>query len=104
MGVTHERRSSWNQDPFRSRREVLPGVVEAARKWRDHWRAKMEAIEVFVGTGGGWGVFNTADEVELSRAMMEMPLALFSVVHVHPTVDDDDAISRTLETLKKMAG
>jgi hypothetical protein len=45
----------------------------------------MEAFEGFAGRGGGWGVFNTEDETELSQIQFEFPLTPFPLVQVHPT-------------------
>jgi hypothetical protein len=80
---------------------VLP-IMEAFREWRSRGRSKMEAFEFFAGTGGGWGVFNTADEKELSQAMIEYPWAPFSVTEALPTVDGDEAMERFIATLKQM--
>jgi hypothetical protein len=77
-------------------------IMEAFREWRNRWRPKMEAFEFFAGTGGGWGVFNTADETELSQAMIEYPWAPFSVTEAHPTVNGDEAMERFIATLKQM--
>jgi hypothetical protein len=77
-------------------------ILEAFKAWRDKWRSKMEMFEFFAGRGGGWGVLNTADEVELSQMMNEFPLAPFSVVQVHPTVNGDEALARATETVKEM--
>jgi hypothetical protein len=73
-------------------------LLQAFQQWRDRWRPKMETFEFFAGAQGGWGVLNTADERELSQAMMEFPMAPFSTIHVHPTVDGDDALQRLIET------
>lgn len=83
--------------------EAILQIMEAALEWRERWRAKMESFEFFAGRGGGWGVFNTADEIELSQAMMEMPFAPFSVVQVHPTLDGDQALQRSIENVKQVA-
>ena len=82
--------------------DALLGVLEAFRAWRERWRHKMESFEFFAGRGGGWGVFNTDDETELSQIEFEFPLAPFSVIHVYPTVNGDDALARLTETFKQM--
>jgi len=82
--------------------EVLPMVLDAMSAWRDRWRSKMEQFEFFAGRGGGWGVFNCADDTEFSQAMMEFPFAPFSVISVHPTVAGDDALERLKQTTKQM--
>ena len=82
--------------------EALLGILDAFRGWREKWRPKMEAFEFFAGRGGGWGLFNTADEEELSQAMMEFPFAPFSSIQVHPTVNGDRALERVRATTAAM--
>ena len=82
--------------------EAMMPLLEAMKGWRDRWRSKMESFEFFPGRSGGWGVFSTADETELSQVMMEFPFAPFSVIQVHPTVDGDEALKRLTETMGQM--
>ena len=80
--------------------DMLLGVIEAFKGWRDRWRPKMEAFEFFP-EGGGWGVLNCSD-VEVSQAMMEFPFAPFSKITVRITVDGDDALTRMAATMQQM--
>ncbi len=82
--------------------EAMMPTIEATKAWRDRWRPKMESFEFFAGRPGGWGVFNTADEAELSQVMMEFPFGPYSVISVHPTVNGDDALKRLTETMGQM--
>ena len=82
--------------------EAVLGILDAFKAWRDRWRPKMESFEFFAGRGGGWGVFNTDDEEELSQAMMEFPFAPFSSLQCYPTVDGDKALQRSRDTTAAM--
>lgn len=82
--------------------EAFVGLLEAFKGWRDRWRSKMEIFEFFADGNGGWAVVNTTDEVELSQLMMEYPLAPFSVISSHLTIDGDEAMSRLMETAGQM--
>jgi len=80
---------------------ILP-MLDAFKAWRERWRSKMESFEFFAGRGGGWGVFNTTDEEELSQIVMEFPFPPFSSIQVHPTVNGDKALDRARETTAAM--
>ncbi len=82
--------------------EMMPALLQAFKAWRGRWRPKMENFEFFAVGGGGWGVLNTADEKELSQAMMEYPFAPFSVIEALPTVDGDEALDRVIQTMDQM--
>lgn len=82
--------------------EMLPMVLGAFKDWRDRWRPKMEMFEFFAGRGGGWGVFNTANETELAQAMAEFPFAPFSSIQVHPTMNGDEGLAMTIATTNQM--
>ena len=82
--------------------DAVIGILEAFGHWRDHWRSKMDVFEFFAGRPGGWAVFNTDNDTELSQAMFEFPLTPFSVISVHPTINGDEALGRLTETFKQM--
>lgn len=79
--------------------EAMAGLLGAFKDWRDRWRSKMEMFEFFAGGGGGWGVFNLADEVELSQAMMEYPFTPFSMIQTHLTINGDEAMARMIAVM-----
>ena len=64
--------------------EAVGGLLQAFQAWRDRWRPKMEAFECFASGAGGWGVLNTEDEVELSRAMQESPAKCSAMLRRFP--------------------
>lgn len=82
--------------------EMMPGLLQAFKAWREKWRPKMEAFEFFAAGAGGWGVLNTADERELSQIMTEYPLGPFSINEALPTVNGDDALDRVIATTAQM--
>jgi hypothetical protein len=82
--------------------EMMPMLLQAFKGWRAKWRPKMEIFEFFVSGAGGWGVFNTTDEKELSQIMMEYPWQPFSANELIPTVDGDEALDRLIETMNRM--
>jgi muconolactone delta-isomerase len=82
--------------------EALLPIIDAFKAWRERWRSKMEVFEFFAGRGGGWAVFNTTDEEELSQIMMEFPFAPFALIQVHPTANGDKAMGRLRETTAAM--
>jgi hypothetical protein len=82
--------------------EMLPTLLQAFKEWRNRWRPKMETFEFFAGAIGGWVVLNTADEMELTQAMMEFPFGGYSSTEVIPTVNGDEALDRLIETVNTM--
>jgi hypothetical protein len=82
--------------------EMMPGLLQAFKAWRAKWRPKMESFEFFAAGVGGWGVLNTADEKELSQAMMEFPFLPFSNTEALPTIDGDEGLERLIETMNQM--
>jgi hypothetical protein len=65
--------------------DQLPGIVEGALSWHERHQDKLEAFGTFPG-GGGFGIVNAADEVELNQLIIEMPFSWFSNVEVRPFV------------------
>ena len=82
--------------------EMMPGLLQAFKAWRAKWRPKMESFEFFAVGAGGWGVFNTPDEKELSQAMIEYPFGPWSLTEALPTVNGDEALDRVIETMNQM--
>ena len=69
--------------------ELLGQLMEGFVAWRARHRAKMDNFYFFAGGGGGVGVANVADEVELNQVMLEWPFLPFSKVSYRPVVDGD---------------
>jgi hypothetical protein len=90
------------QGPVAPPPEMMPVLLQAFKDWRNRWRPKMENFEFFSVGGGGWGVFNTADEKELAQAMMEFPFAPFSQNEALPTVNGDEVLDMLVETVNRM--
>jgi hypothetical protein len=82
--------------------EMMPTLLQAFKEWRNRWRPKMESFEFFSAGNAGWGVFNTADDMELAQAMMEYPFGPYSYVEAIPTVNGDEALDRLIETTNTM--
>ena len=68
--------------------EQLPAMVQGALHWRERHRDSMDAFGTFVG-GGGFAIFDVADEETLHRIMIEMPFTPFSELDVRPFLEGD---------------
>jgi hypothetical protein len=66
--------------------DQLPSIVEGAIAWHERYEDKFEAFGLFPG-GGGFGVINVADEVELNQLILEMPFSWFSDVQIRAAVE-----------------
>src|SRR5689334_11580792 len=82
--------------------DMMNDLLQAFKAWRGRWQPKMEAFEFFGSGAGGWGVFNTEDEIELSQAMLEYPFQPFSNVEAIPTVNGDEALERSIAVFQQM--
>ena len=68
--------------------DQLPSIVEGAIAWHERYEDKFEAFGLFPG-GGGFGVINVADEVELNQLILEMPFSWFSDVQIRAAVEPE---------------
>ena len=84
--------------------EMFPTLLDGFAAWRDAHRESMEAFEFFVGGGGGFGVFNVADEATLNRIMVQYPFTPFSEITTRPILDGDTALGQWREIMSEMMG
>src|SRR3712207_3382370 len=84
--------------------ETFPTLLDGFAAWRDAHRESMEAFEFFVGGGGGFGVFNVADEATLNRIMVQYPFTPFSEITTRPILDRDTALGQWREIMSGMMG
>jgi muconolactone delta-isomerase len=64
---------------------------------------KLEAFGTFPGGGGGFGIVNAADEVELNQLIIEMPFSWFSNVEVRPFVAGVEGLQQLKQAVDAMA-
>jgi hypothetical protein len=76
-------------------------LLQELSVWREKYRANLEVFEFFLG-GGGLGVANAADEVELHQMILDMPFTPFSDMSVTPTVNADVALPMAQERIAKV--
>jgi hypothetical protein len=82
-------------------------IFQAFSAWRERYRDKMESFEFFVGTGGGFGVFNVESEEELHQITLENPIFFLCENEMIPVVDGDIALKQwgeAIEAMQQMAG
>lgn len=82
--------------------DQLPGIVEGAIAWHERYLEKFESFGIFPG-GGGFGVVNVADEVELNQLIMEMPFSWFSHVDIRPAVEAEVGWQQLRQAVHAMA-
>jgi muconolactone delta-isomerase len=82
--------------------EALPELLGAMSEWVNRYRGRMEIMEFFVG-GGGMGVIDVEDSIELTRIMAEMPFTPFSDVEIRPVADPEAALRVLHETFAQRA-
>jgi hypothetical protein len=82
--------------------EMMPGMLQAFKGWREKWRPKMEAFEFFAVGAGGWGVINAANDRELTQIMLEYPLQPFTSNELLPTLNGDEGLEMLIETVNQM--
>jgi hypothetical protein len=66
--------------------EMLPMMIDGTRQWIDHYGDKFETLWWFA-QGGGVGVMEASDEVDLMRMMAEHPFTPYCDVDVQVCVD-----------------
>jgi len=84
--------------------DQLGPMTEGFIAWRERYRSKMESFYFYAGKGGGAGVFNVADEAELSQIMLEWPFTFFSDINVEPVLDGDLGLEQLQAAVQAMAG
>ena len=82
--------------------EQLPAIVDGAIAWHERYEDKFESFGLFPG-GGGFGVVNVADEVELNQLILEMPFSWFSDVQVRPAVEPSVGWQQLQQAVQAMA-
>jgi muconolactone delta-isomerase len=83
--------------------EALPELLGAMSEWVSRYRGQMEHLDFFVG-GGGMGVIDVDDSIELTRIMAEMPFTPFSDVEIRPVADPQSALQVLQEAFAQRAG
>jgi hypothetical protein len=84
--------------------EVFPTLMDGFAAWREANRERMEAFEFFAGAGGGFGIFNVADEAALNRIMVQYPLTPYSEITIRPILDGDTALGQWREIMSEVMG
>ena len=82
--------------------ELLPGLLDAEREWRDRHSDRIESYGWFAGRGG-FGIVDAADEVTLSRMVTEHPFTPFSELQIRPIVDADVAAGQVQRCSRRCA-
>jgi hypothetical protein len=82
--------------------ELLTGLLDAERDWRDRYSDRIESYGWFAGRGG-FGIVDAADEATLSRMVTEHPFTPFAELQIRPIVDADVAAGQVREVLEKIA-
>src|SRR5262245_23538916 len=82
--------------------DQLPAVAEGALSWYERHQDKFEAFGTFPG-GGGFGVVEVADEVELNQLIIEMPFSWFSEVEVRSFVPGAEGLQQFKLAIDAMA-
>jgi hypothetical protein len=84
--------------------EMFPTLLDGFAAWRDAHRESMEVFEFFAGGGGGFGIFNVADEATLNRIVVQYPFTPFSEITTRPILDGDTALGQWREIMSEMMG
>jgi hypothetical protein len=82
--------------------DQLPSIVEGAIAWHERYEDKFESFGLFPG-GGGFGVINVKDEVELNQLIIEMPFSWFSEVEVRSFVPGVEGLQQLKQAVDAMA-
>ena len=82
--------------------DQLPSIVEGAIAWHERYEEKFESFGLFPG-GGGFGVVNVKDEVELNQLIIEMPFTWFSDVQVRAAVEADVGWQQLQQAVQAMS-
>jgi hypothetical protein len=83
--------------------DQLPAVVDGAISWYERHQDKFESFGTFPG-GGGFGVVEVADEIELNQLIIEMPFSWFSDVEVRLFVPGVEGLHQFKQAVDAMAG
>jgi hypothetical protein len=84
--------------------DMFPDLLEGFAEWRERYRDRMESFEFFAGGGGGFGVFNVADEATLNQMVIEYPFTPFSELTSRPILDGDTALNQWRQVMQQMMG
>ena len=82
--------------------EAMPELIGAMSDWINRYRGRMENMEFFVG-GGGMGVIDVDDSLELTRIVAEMPFTPFSDIEIRPVADPEAALQVLQEAFAQRA-
>ena len=82
--------------------DQLPSIAQGAIDWYERHQDKFSAFGTFPG-GGGFGVVEVADEVELNQLVLEMPFSPFSDVEVRLFVDGAQGLQQFKQAVDAMA-
>jgi hypothetical protein len=84
--------------------DMFPDLLEGFANWRERYKDRMESFEFFAGGGGGFGVFNVADEATLNQMVIEYPFTPFSELTSRPILDGDTALNQWRQVMQQMMG
>jgi hypothetical protein len=66
--------------------ELIPELMQRLGAWLGENQSKFSVIEFFVG-GGGFGVLDVTDSVDLHRIVASHPFTAISDVEIRPVVE-----------------
>jgi hypothetical protein len=82
--------------------EMLPGLTQGFKAWREKYRSKMEMFSFFASSSGGFAVLNTENEAEAYQILLEWPFTPFSEMELHLAIDGDEALDRYIAQVDAM--
>jgi len=82
--------------------EAVPLLMGALAQWVEKYGERFSTLEFFVG-GGGFGVIDVDDSIELQRIAAENPFTPFSEVEIRPVVEPGAAIEVLSEVMAAQA-
>ena len=85
---------------FQTPPELLPGLIEAVAAWREKYRSVTVYTAFYAGGGGGIGVVDVKDEVELNQMMLDFPFSPFSEIEFRALISFDKGVDMWQETIK----
>ena len=81
--------------------EEMPMLYQGFSAWRERYRDQMESFEFFLG-GGGFGIVDVDDPVELNQMLLENPILFVGETEVTPILDGDVALRQWGAAIEQM--
>jgi hypothetical protein len=71
--------------------EIMPELMQRMGGWLNEYGGRLEFTEFFVG-GGGFGVLDVDDSIELHRIIAAHPFTPYADVEIRPVVEPGAAM------------